>query len=77
MHSNNSIQGFLSWTWLLDPTEKTFFTTGPIKRSVPKAIASMTLYLKDLWNKLFTLFDVILVFSVLGYCRLIVFLKFL
>jgi hypothetical protein len=48
MHSNNSIQGFLSWTWLLDPTEKTFFTTGPIKRSVPKAIASMTLYLKDL-----------------------------
>jgi hypothetical protein len=37
----------------------------------------MTLYLKDLWNKLFTLFDVILVFFVLGYCRLIVFLKFL
>lgn len=75
MRSNNSIQGFLSWTWLLDPTERTFFTTGPIKRSVPKAIASMTYYAKDLVNKCFTLIDVQLVFWELEYCCLIVLVK--
>jgi hypothetical protein len=42
---------------------------------VPKAIASMTYYAKDLVNKCFTLIDVQLVFWELEYCCLIVLVK--
>jgi hypothetical protein len=54
MRGNDSIQVFLSWTWLLVPTKSTLFASTPIDSSVPHAAASVASHCKEFFDKFLT-----------------------